>query len=255
MIEAGEFHAIDDERRPYAPAANVISVLERVRRVNLPDAVDADLLRNASVSEGAMGRVLFALRFLRLVESNGRPSDQLRAIARAADEEWRELLAGVVREAYAGDFARLDLARDTQPQIVSAFRRYEPRSQTERMVMLFLGLCRSAGIPVLDAPRERQMQPRATHTAPPARTRPERQRPARRSGRETSQDDGSVSPGGLLFGVTVDDIAALPEGEFDDVWRALGKIARARAAKVLKQVPETERGAESDTAEEDSEGQ
>ena len=59
MIESGEFQEVD-ERRPYAPAANVVAVLERVRRVNLPDIVDADLLRIAGVSEGAMTRVVFA---------------------------------------------------------------------------------------------------------------------------------------------------------------------------------------------------
>jgi hypothetical protein len=33
----------------------------------------------------------------------------------------------------------------------------------------------------------------------------------------------------LLFGVTVQDIGALPPDEFEAVWGALGKIARARA--------------------------
>jgi len=51
---------------------------------------------------------------------------------------------------------------------------------------------------------------------------------------------------GLLFGVTVDDIAALPDEDFQTVWEALGKVARARA-----------RSAQSSTAkpEDDEEGQ
>ena len=44
---------------------------------------------------------------------------------------------------------------------------------------------------------------------------------------------------GLLFGVTVDDIAALPDAEFKSVWEALGKVARARARAAQPQV-ETE---------------
>ena len=236
MIDA-EVVELDEDRRPYAPAANVVAVIERVRRVNLPDVVDADLLRIAGVSEGAMTRVVYALRFLRLTEPNGRPSDRLRAIARAPEEEWRDLLAGVVREAYAADFARLDPGQDTQPRIVSAFKRYEPRSQTERMVMLFLGLCRAAGIPVLDAPRDRQMQAPNRATVRPSTARgqatdaPAR---ARASGRQSrSQLEQPVVPHvldpNLLFGVTVQDISSLPESEFNDVWNALGKIARARA--------------------------
>jgi hypothetical protein len=33
----------------------------------------------------------------------------------------------------------------------------------------------------------------------------------------------------LLFGVTEDDIAVLSDDEFDEVWAALGKVARARS--------------------------
>ncbi|MGD0248110.1 MAG: DUF5343 domain-containing protein [Candidatus Limnocylindrales bacterium] len=235
MIDA-EVVELDEARRPYAPAANVVAVLERVRRVNLPDVVDSDLLRIAGVSEGAMTRVVYALRFLRLTEPNGRPTDRLRAIAKAPEEEWRDLLAGVVREAYSADFARLDPGQDPQPKIVSAFQRYEPRSQTERMVMLFLGLCRASGIPVLDAPRDRQMQPQKRpvgrgSSRPQSTARPLTARASASS--SPSQLEQPVATNvinpNLLFGVTVEDIGALPPDEFDAVWGALGKIARARA--------------------------
>lgn len=222
-IEAVE---LDEDRRPYAPAANVVAVLDRVRRVNLPESIDIDFLRIALVPEGTQGRVLQALRFLRLIDVSGRPSDRLRAMARAAEEEFRDLFAGVVREAYAPDFARIDPALDTQSRIMSAFQRYEPRSQTYRMTMLFLGLCRAAGIAVLDAPRERQMQakqvaPRSTSAKPTTKVVG---LPRGRSGIPASQ----VNPN-LLFGVTVEDIGALPPSEFAEVWGALGKIAQARA--------------------------
>jgi hypothetical protein len=236
MIEA-EVVELDENRRPYAPAANVVAVLERVRRVNLPDPVDADLLRIAGVSEGAMGRVVYALRFLRLTEPTGRPTDRLRAIAKAPEEEWRDLLAGVVQEAYAPDFARIDPGQDPQPKIMSAFQRYEPRSQVYRMVMLFLGLCRAAGIPVLDPPRDRQMQasvrsgPRPSVSRAQPSVRPARSRasaPSTPSQLEQPSVPYALDPN-LLFGVTVQDIGSLPADEFEAVWGALGKIARARA--------------------------
>lgn len=219
-----------EDRRPYAPAANVLAVIERVRRLNLPASVDTDFLRLADVPEGSLGRVAFAMRFLGLVDANERPTEQLRAIARASDEEYRELLAGVVREAYAADFQRVNPAEETQAKIVSAFQRYEPRSQTTRMVMLFLGLAKAAGIPVLEAPRDRSAQSnrvvaragvaRGRGTAHPARVRVT---PSERHAPETP------NPAGLLFGVTVEDIAVLPEADFQAVWDALGKVARARA--------------------------
>ena len=249
MVEAAvEYQELDDERRPYAPAANVIAVLERLRRLKLPDVVNADILRIAGVSEGAMGRVLQALRFLRLIDATGRPTDRLGAIARAGDDEWRDLLAGVVREAYASDFARIDPAQDPQQRIVSAFKRYEPRSQTDRMVMLFLGLARAAGIPVLDAPRERLMQPSraATGRTPTvAKSSASRAASATRASAPLPTDSlQQPIATNLLFGVTVDDIAALPEADFKAVWDALGKVAQARArnARRLPEEPEVGEG-------------
>ena len=34
---------------------------------------------------------------------------------------------------------------------------------------------------------------------------------------------------GTIFSITEDDIAALNDEEFDDIWGALGRVARARA--------------------------
>ncbi|HUR50084.1 MAG TPA: DUF5343 domain-containing protein [Acidimicrobiales bacterium] len=246
----------DDERRPYAPAANVVGLLERIRRRNLPDVIDPDFMRIAGIPEGTMGRVGFALRFLELTDDAGRPTDRLRAIARADDEEFRELLAAVLREAYAADFARIDPAQDTQARIVSAFQRYEPRSQTERMVMLFLGMVRAAGLPVLEAPRERAMQPvrvtprpiavRRVSTIPRPRT-PNPVQDASIRGASTAPADN------LVFGVTIEDIGALPPDEFTEVWNALGKIAQARARSLKALSDMSQAAADRNRAEQEEE--
>jgi hypothetical protein len=231
----------DDDRRPYAPAANVIAVIDRARRLNLPASVDTDFLRLADVPEGSLGRVAFALRFLGLTDSSTRPTDQLRAMARATEEEYRDLLAGVVRSAYAADFERIDPSQETQAKIAEAFRRYEPRSQTTRMVMLFLGLAKAAGIPVMEAPRDRGIQaarPSArVSVRPKASAVPSR---ARASAPPTPSNLDQPVATNLLFGVTVDDIASLPEAEFKAVWDALGKVALARARNAKRTTKEAE---------------
>ena len=83
-----------DRQRPYAAAANVIAVLRRVRARNLPDRIDNDFLRVAGVPENVFGRVTNALRFLGLIGPDDRPTDLLRSISAAPEQEYRDLLAG-----------------------------------------------------------------------------------------------------------------------------------------------------------------
>lgn len=233
-----------ENRRPYAAPSNVVTVLTRCRTRNLPTKIDDDLFRVAQIPDAVFGRVRFALRFLDFIDAEDRPTQKLAALAAAPEPEYRELLAATLRDAYAGDFAKVNPAEDTQAQIVAAFQPYEPRSQTSRMVMLFLGLCREAGIPVLEAPRERQMKPRASRSTPP--------KPRARAyggGSTGGAQPADTGPSGeMLFGVSTEDIGHLTEEEFAKVWDALGVVARARSRP-----PAPEPKASADEAEGDEE--
>ena len=167
----------------------------------------------------------FALRFLGLIADDGKPTDTLRAIWAASDGEYRELLTAAIRNAYwREDFERVDPAQDTQAQMIDAFRRYEPRSQTDRMVMLFLGLCREAGIPVQDAPRRRAMQPPPPREVPRAAPVPASRPSLRQSTRPQQAHSAPAGPGTQVFGITESDIAVLDESEFDQVWAARERL-------------------------------
>src|SRR5690348_9652204 len=104
------------EKRPYAATANVIAVLQRCRTRNLPDRIDNDFIRLAGVPEVVLSRAGNTLAFLGLIDSDDQPTDTLRALAAAPEEQYREILAGALRSAYETDFARIDPARDTQKQ-------------------------------------------------------------------------------------------------------------------------------------------
>lgn len=217
--------------RPYAAPANVLGFLARVRRRNLPETITNDFLRVAGIPEVVFGRVMQALRFLKLVHEDGRPTDTLVALSGATDAQYREVLEKVIREAYRTEFQVIDPSKDMQARIIDAFRQFQPRSQTERMVMLFLGLCREAGIPVLEAPRERLM-----HEKKPKRPKPSGSGTSKATADNT--DEGKTPPrieSGILFGVTEDDVARLSEEEFKTVWTALGTVARARARARMQQ--------------------
>lgn len=215
--------------RPYAAPANVIALINRARTRNLPEIINNDFLRITGVPEAVWYRVMQAVQFLGLVHEDGRPSDTFEALAGAPDNQYRELLGNIIREAYRTEFNVVDPGQDSQPRIIDAFRPYKPRSQTQRMVMLFLGLCREAGIPVLDVPRERRMREtqlrRYKTTAGRNATGPT----IGRTTRQAVDIPTRQTSAGLLFGVTEDDINALSQDEFEEVWSALGKVARARA--------------------------
>jgi hypothetical protein len=236
--------------RPYAPTANVVGVLQRVRRMNMPSKVSREFLVGAGISENIVPRVAGALRFLRLIDDQDAPSDALRALASGTEDEYKQLLARTIQTAYATDFQNIAPATDSQQKISDTFQRYTPKSQHARQVILLLGLCREAGMDVLDSPRERQMQTRRKTN----RSSVQSQQKGR--GQDTKPTDtrssGASTPSaaGLLFGVTEDDIAALPSGEFNEVWAALGKIALARA-RAKKQAMEQATSAQDEESEDD----
>lgn len=144
-----------EKTRPYAAVGNVMDVLMRFRNRNLPETLDAPALRVAGVPEGMMSRTLAALRFLGLLNEANEPTDEWRALSDVDDQAFPEFLGRLVRAAYSEVFAMVDPAMDGQDRIRNMFQQYQPKSQIDRMVTLFLGLCGEAGIPTRDAPKRR----------------------------------------------------------------------------------------------------
>jgi Family of unknown function (DUF5343) len=131
---------------PYAPAENVLAVIRRFREKGLPEVLNAQELVRLSVAEGNATRVLRALRFLGLLDIDGRRTPVFDRLARASTVEYPELLAEIFREAYKDVFMIVDPAETNATELDDAFRHYEPQAQRERMVRLFLGLCREANL-------------------------------------------------------------------------------------------------------------
>jgi hypothetical protein len=219
--------------RPYAAPANVIATIERCRSRNLPPQINNDFLRVVGIPEVVLSRVLQTFKFLGLVYDDLGPSDKLQALVSTTDAQYQEMLDKIVREAYRVEFNMIDPSHDSWAQIVDAFKPCEPRSQINRMATLFLGLCREAGIEVKDAPRERRMQTGKGREATRAPSHKERVRQTQAGQHYRSSP---LSTKESLFALTEDDINVLSSEEFDEVWTALGKVARARAkAKIEKE--------------------
>lgn len=241
--------------RPYGTTVSVISFCERARTRNLPEQIEDDFFRLAGIDGQAIRRTRHTLVFLGLLEDTNTPSSALRLLVEAPDGEWRNHLRQAVEAAYSEDLQHIDPANDDQTQVRSWFQRYQPRSQTNPMTTLFLGLCRESGMEVREPPRKRSPRqkrpdaPRATS----GDTKPGR---ARRAEAATGfpQEPPSLPPsmppaGSDLFDITPDVIAELSEQDFGEVWKALGVIARKRAQVIHARSADGESSGEESLAE------
>lgn len=232
----------DTKFAPYAPPATVLGTIRHYRTFDPPEYLSTTNLRQIGVTESLLPRTVAALRFLNLVREDMTTTDQFRALRFADEDQYQTFLREMLNVSYKDVLDNLDLSTATERQINNAFIPYSPGGQRERMITLFLALAREAGWTIA-----------ATGKAGTPRTKPEkatRPRMTRMHDARRDRDPKTVTPepeqrhpntaaSGLLFGVTDADIAALPEDEFDSVWAALGKIAKARA-KVLTAKPKSE---------------
>jgi len=222
--------------RPYAPPANMQALLHRLRRMNMPSGITRDLLKTIGISENIIPRLFATLRFMELITDKDEPTDTLKGLAGSTEDEYRQLLEKTIRRAYADDFQSIDPTKDTQERVMNAFQRYTPRSQHSRQVMLFLGLCREAGIPTVDVPRRRGMRGKSQSPASSARAVAPRSLQSSNGngngGMATQVQWDGLNATSQFLGITLEDAAHLPEDDFWEVWNSVGTIFLRRAQRV-----------------------
>ena len=157
---------------PYAPAPNILKIIQRFRDRGLPDPVTGPVLEQIGIPSSSITRNLGALRYLGLIDDGGRRTETFDRLRRASTDEYPSVLAEIIRTAYEPIFTIVDPAEDDETAINDAFRHYEPAAQRSRMVLFFLALCREAGIVQDDKPARRAPQMRR---APSLRRQPSRQ--------------------------------------------------------------------------------
>jgi hypothetical protein len=147
---------------PYAPVEPVMRVIRRLRERGLPDPLTRKSLPTLGIAEGNADRVEKALGFLGLIDAEGHRTQTFDRLGKASTDEYQPILAEVIRAAYAPILAIVDPTSDTDVAINDAFRPYEPSGQRARMVSLFTGLCKEAGIveggPVTRMPKAKRGQ-------------------------------------------------------------------------------------------------
>lgn len=153
---------------PYAPSSAVMDIVSRYRDKGLVTPFTAEVLGRAGVSDSLVPRVLNALITLDLITEDGTPTETLEGLRRAPESEFKSRLAAWVSSVYSDVLSFVNPTDDEQA-IRDAFRAYSPIGQQGRMVSLFLGLCRAAGLreeeQARSAPRPAARKPATTSTA------------------------------------------------------------------------------------------
>lgn len=158
-----------DKPAPYAPSTAIMGVVERYRNKGLPTPVDAEVLARAGIPESLIPRTIHALTSLDLIDDTGKPTPVLEGIRLAPETEYNARLGDWLTGAYADALQFIDPATATETDIKDAFRGYRPHGQLDRMVTLFVGLFRTAGL----MPEKSGGAPRKTATGASApRLRP-----------------------------------------------------------------------------------
>lgn len=134
------------EFAPYAGPSTVISLLRKFRESGLPWPMTAESLTHVGVSEGNSPRTVAAFKFLGLVDEDGQRTALMDGLGKASTEEYPEALAEIVKSAYAYVFSIHDPSTASEIQLADAFRHYSPEKQRNRMVTLFVALCKESNI-------------------------------------------------------------------------------------------------------------
>jgi hypothetical protein len=163
---------------PYTSYRTFKTFIEDLHEQGVPSRIDRSVLTRFSGVVGS--QLMHALRFLGLIEDDGRPTPRLRALMKAhGDGHWPETFLEVLRQDYAPMFA-IDLETATPSHFNEAFRKAFPAADAvvQKCVTFFLYAANDAGVKisgrVLKGRKPRSLIPRRkparpAYTAPPVK--------------------------------------------------------------------------------------
>jgi hypothetical protein len=156
---------------PYTSYRTFKTFIEDLREHGVPSRIDRSVLTRFS---GVVGtQLMHALRFLGLIEDDGRPTQRLNELVNAhGSEHWAEKLLELLRQEYAPMFA-IGLDTATPSHFNEAFRKAFPAADAvvQKCVTFFLYAANDAGVTisgrVLTGRKPRSLTPRRKPARPP----------------------------------------------------------------------------------------
>ena len=104
---------------PYGPTRGTLQALQLLRRTT-PARIDSDFLRVSKIAPGNEYKVVGALRFLGLIDEEGRPTESSRML-KTKGATYTLALQDIVRNAYSGVFQGLRPNEITRDAIYNYF--------------------------------------------------------------------------------------------------------------------------------------
>jgi Family of unknown function (DUF5343) len=160
---------------PYTSYRTFNTFIEDLREHGVPSRVDRSVLTRFSGAVG--GQLMHALRFLGLIDDEGRTTERLRKLVIVhGGAEWPETLSQALKQAYAPVFA-IDLETATPSHFSATFRKAFPAADAvvQKCVTFFLYAAADAGLEVsgriLKGRKPRSLAPRRTPSRTAARAK------------------------------------------------------------------------------------
>jgi Family of unknown function (DUF5343) len=133
---------------PYTSYRTFKTFIEDLHEHGVPSRIDRSVLTRFS---GVVGtQLMHALRFLGLIEDDGRPTERLKGLVKAhGTANWSERFLELLRHEYAPMFA-IDLETATPSHFGEAFRKAFPAADAvvQKCVTFFLYAANDAGVKI-----------------------------------------------------------------------------------------------------------
>jgi hypothetical protein len=148
MFRGGSERTKSTGTPPYTSYRTFKSFIQDLDEHGVPSRIDRSLLTRFS---GVVGtQLMHALRFLGLIEEQGRPTQRLRELVSAHGAgRWPETLLDLLRQEYAPMFA-IELETATPSHFSEAFRKAFPAADAvvQKCVTFFLYAANDAGVKI-----------------------------------------------------------------------------------------------------------
>ena len=135
---------------PYVSYRTFHNFVDRLQEQGTPQRIDRSYW--SSILSGSTGpQLMAALRFLGLVDANGKPTERLKLLVPAEGEKRLQLIRGVAAEAFSFVLkSNLDLSSATYSQLEECFHNtFNLTDDVKRKcVKFFIAMAGDAGIPV-----------------------------------------------------------------------------------------------------------